>query len=676
MNKRRYTFVYIALMLVVVIIVGRLINLQVANGKYYREKSDVRTTRTVELIAPRGEILDRFGRSIVKNRTGYNLYIQENSQRSQTELNSLVMSLLRDMLSYDNDLKAILPVRNDNGTYLFEGTSEEIKKWKKENGFELKNTAADVMKSLCEKYEISENYFNDDKVKLVAIRLDMRNKGFSMAQPYLFEEDVPISEIAAVKEKNSGADDICVVTQPVRDYPYTGLGAHMLGRVGVVNQEEYEKNKENGYSINSPIGKSGLEKYLEDYLRGENGIGSIEQSSGGVNISETIEKPPVPGTDVSLTIDLDMQLACENALAETINEIRSSAGSVEGGNSADAGSAVVIDVNTGEVLAMASYPSYDIKNFSRNYEELLNNPSKPLFNRALSGNYSPASTFKLLVGAAALEEGIIKCDEEILDTGKYTYFKDYQPACWIFNQTGGTHGYLNVTEAIRDSCNVFFYDVGRRLSIETINEYAKKFGFGEKSGIELSDEEKQGVIASPENRKKNGGIWYPGDVCQTAIGQSDTLATPLQLANYIATIANGGTRYKPHLIKSVKNTDSSMKNDANPEILSKIKLSKVNQSAIAEGLRRVVTEGTAFNAFLGCKTEVAAKTGSAQTSEIFTNGICIAYAPYDDPQIAIACVIEKAGSGANVAAAVRKIVDGYYDNYNKENDSVTNMLTK
>ncbi len=676
MNKRRYTFLYVVLTLIVVIVMGRLINLQVANGKYYREKSDIRTTRTVELIAPRGEILDRFGRSIVKNRTGYNLYIQENSQRSQEELNSLLMSLLRDVLSYDNDLGKILPIRNDKGTYLFEGTSEEIKKWKSEYGFEAGTTAKDVMKSLCERYSVSDNYFNDDKIKIVAIRLDMRNKGFSMAQPYLFEEDVPISEIASVKEKNSLSDDICVVTQPVRDYPYIGLGAHMLGRVGVVDRDEYEKNKEHGYSINSPIGKSGLEKYLEEYLRGENGIGSIEQSSGGVNISETIEKAPIAGTNVSLTIDLDMQLACEKALKETINEIASSAGSVEGGKSADAGSAVVIDVNTGEILAMASYPSYDIKNFSRDYDELLNNPSKPLFNRALSGNYSPASTFKLLVGAAALEEGIIEVDEEILDTGKYTFFKDYQPACWIYNQTGGTHGYLNVTEAIRDSCNVFFYDVGRRLTIEKINSYAKKFGFGEKSGIELSDEEKTGVIASPENRKKNGGIWYPGDVCQTAIGQSDTLVTPLQLANYIATIANGGTRYKPHLIKSVNPSNTSMKSDITPEVISKIELSKKNQTAIVEGLRRVVTEGTAFTAFHGCKTEVAAKTGSAQTSQIYTNGICVAYAPYDDPQIAIACVIEKAGSGSNVASAVRKIVDSYYDNYNKENDSKVNMLTK
>lgn len=676
MSNRRYVFLNTVILLITILIVGRLVNLQVANGKYYREKSDIRTTRSVELIAPRGELLDRFGRSLVKNRTGYNLYIQMRSDRTSAELNSLLLSLKRDVLSYDKDLTKVLPIRNDMGKYLFVGEKSAVEKWAEENGFDKNITATEVMDKLIERFAIRDSYFNDEKITVAALRLDMRNSGFSMAQPYLFEEDVPISEIASVKEKNAGSGDITVITQPVRDYPYGSLGAHVLGRVGSISREEYELNKDNGYNFNSPIGKDGLEKYLEDYLRGKNGVGSIEQSSGGVNISETVQTEPTPGNDVCLTIDLDMQLACEKALRETINEISTSSGSPEGGRDADAGSAVVIDVNTGEILAMVSYPSYDIQSFNREYNKLLSNSSKPLFNRALAGTYSPASTFKLLVGAAALEEDIIKLDDEILDTGKYTYFKDYQPACWIYNQTGGTHGYENVTEAIRDSCNVFFYDVGRRLTIDKINQYAKKFGLGEKSGIELSQEEKAGVVASPENRKKNGGIWYPGDVCQTAIGQSDTLVTPLQLANYMATIANGGTRYKPHLIKSIQGKNSERLSETTPEVLAEIKLKKENQTAIVEGLRQVVTDGTAFNAFLGCKTQVAAKTGSAQTSEIYTNGICIAYAPYDEPQIAIACVIEKAGSGANVAGAVRKIVDSYYDNYNRDNDSVYNMLTQ
>ena len=410
-------------------------------------------------------------------------------------------------------------------------------------------------------------------------------------------------------------------------------------------------------------------------MRGENGIGSIEQSSGGVNISETIEKAPVAGTNVSLTIDLDMQLACEQALKDTIGEINFAGEDADTGRDANAGSMVVIDVNSGDVLAIASYPSYDIETFSEQYNMLLENPSKPLFNRALAGTYSPASTFKVLVGTAALEEGIITTEDKILDTGKYMHFSDYQPACWIYNQTGGTHGLIDVSEAIRDSCNIFFFDVGRRLGIDTIGEYAEKFGFGQKSGIELGDEEKSGVVASPENRKNMGGIWYPGDVCQTSIGQSDTLVTPLQLANYTATIANGGTRYRPHLIKSLENSDKTSGKETESEILDTIKMDKTTHQAITEGMRMVVTEGTAKTAFAGCKTAVAAKTGSAQTSSSYTDGICIAYAPYDKPQIAIACVIEKAGSGARSAGAVRKVVDSYF-NGSEESNMYTNVLTR
>lgn len=281
----------------------------------------------------------------------------------------------------------------------------------------------------------------------------------------------------------------------------------------------------------------------------------------------------------------------------------------------------------------------------------------------------------MLVAAAGLEKGAIIVDEKILDTGKYKFFKDYQPACWIYNQSGGTHGYENVSEAIRDSCNVFFYETGRRLTIENIDSFAQSFGFGQKSGIELSAEEKSGVVASPENRKKKGEIWYPGDTCQTAIGQSDTLVTPLQLANYIAALANGGTRYKPHLIKSVRSTDGSPANESRSEVLETVKLKKENYNAIVSGMRMVVTEGTAHTAFAGSKTSVAAKTGSAQTGS-GTNGVCVAYAPYENPRIAIACVIENAGSGAKTAAAVRMITDSYFGSSEDEEQAEVNSLLK
>lgn len=670
MRNKRYTAFYILFAFAALMIVARLVNLQITNGSYYREKSDSRTVHSVELIAPRGEILDRNGRAIVSNRTGHNVYILADNKRTSEELNNVIYNLHTVVESNTG----VIPITVLDGKYVF--NTENLEKWKKEQGFDKNSSAQVVMTALCDKYGINTGRYNKEEVLRIAnTRLDMVIRGFSMASPYLFSEDVPIDKISIIKEQSEKFPSVSVVTQPVRYYPYTSLGAHMLGRVGVVSADEYEKNKENGYTINSHIGKEGLERLLEDYLRGENGSGSVEKTSGGQSIGQRVNKAPVSGRDVSLTIDLDLQLACEKALEETILDIRQKADSAQNGRDADAGSIVAIDVNSGEVLAMASYPTYDIATFSENYNDLLSNPSKPLFNRALAGTYSPASTFKLLVSAAAMEEGIITPDEEILDTGKYTYFKDYQPGCWIYNQTGGTHGYLNVSEAIRDSCNIFFFDVGRRLTIEKIDEYAKKFGFGQKSGIELSDEEKEGVVASPENRKANGGIWYPGDVCQTAIGQSDTLVTPVQLANYIATIANGGTRYKPHLIKSVENSNRTVTQESSVEVLDTVNISDENYKAIVEGLRMVVTEGTAQSAFAGCKIPVAAKTGSAQTSGNYTNGICAAYAPYDQPRIAIVCIVEKAGSGNRVSQAVRKVVDSYFEEI-QENNIKTNVLTK
>lgn len=676
MKPKRYTAFYILFAIIAVIILLRLVNLQVTHGEYYREKSNTRTVRSVELVAPRGEILDRNGRAIVKNATGFSVYILSVDGRSSSQLNAVINNLYSTLGNTSGRTDGVLPLTEQSGKYFFSIESASAKKWSEENGFGKKASAQEIIDALCEKYDIdTKKYTGQEIIEIAATRLNMKKLGFSSATPYLFAENVPIEEISVIKEQPESFWGVSIVTQPLRSYPYKSLGAHMLGRVGVVNADEYKANKENGYTINSHIGKDGIEKLLEEYLRGENGRGIVEQSSHGRSMGQSITKEPVSGRNVNLTIDLDMQIACEEALEDTIRAINSAGSTAENGRDADAGSMVVIDVNTGDILAMASYPSYEITTFTQDYNSLLENPSKPLFNRSLAGTYSPASTFKLLVGTAALEEGIITTDEEILDTGKYTFFKDYQPGCWIYNQTGGTHGYLNISEAIRDSCNVFFFDVGRRLTIEKINKYAEKFGLGQNSGIELSAEEKTGVVASPENRKKNKGIWYPGDVCQTAIGQSDTLVTPIQLANYIATIANGGTRYRPHIIKSIQSSDKKTGSETEPEILSKIDMSEENREAIVKGLRMVVTEGTAYNAFHGCKVSVAAKTGSAQTSGVYTNGVCVAYAPYEKPRIAIACVIEKAGSGANVAQAVRKVVDSYFEN-SQVLDMQTGVLTK
>ncbi len=682
----RFTAVKAALIICAVLIFGSLIKIQLVDGADYRERSDRRTTKSIVLEAPRGEIYDRYGRDIVVNRSGYSVQITKQRSMDEENLNRLIDNLCQ-VFRRNNQLKnAELPIAYDGESFKFkledmttEDFSEETpqdaeKKWKKKHGFEEKASADEIMASLKEKFGL-EKYEGSSLANIAAVRLDMEERGFSSSTPYVFGTDVSIDVVTAIKEQSAGFSGVSVVVQPVRDYADPEIATHILGRVGNISKEEYDEKKDEGYSINSMVGKQGLEKYLEKYLRGQDGLSAAQQTSGGGSIESSVEKPAVNGRNVSLTIDFELQKTAEKSLKNNILNISSEAGSIEGGSDCDSGAVVVIDVNSGEVLAMASYPTYNIENFNSDYADLMENPAKPLINRAIMGTYTPGSTFKPCVAFGALQEGVIDVDTEIVDTGKYTYYKDYQPGCWLYNQSGETHGSENVSEAIRDSCNVFFFDVGRRLGIEKIVEYSRKFGFGSKTGIELEDEELSGSISSPQNREKRGETWYPGDVLQTAIGQSDTLVTPLQLANYTAAIANGGIRYRPHLVKSIQAGEGSAEINIKSEELSRIEMTPEAYNAVTEGMRMVVTSGTAQAAFSGCPVDVAAKTGSAQMGGSYTNGVFIAYAPYDDPQIAVACVLEKAGSGIKAAPIVRDIIEKYFSSDSGEESYPPNTLT-
>ncbi len=665
MNKR-FLAAKTILLLCAGLIVCFLIKLQLVDGADYRQRSDRRTTKSVVLSAPRGEFYDRYGRAIVTNRSGYSVQIQKKPGMSDDSLNQLIYNLCFVFDRWDQQKNAELPIEADGEGFRFDsdGVTEEerdadIRDWKEKHGFDADDSASGVMNVLKEKYSLS-GFTGSNLVNIAAVRLDMEEREFSQAVPYSFGTDVSLDAVTAIKEQSAAFDGAMVIVQPVRDYAREGLAAHILGRIGNISREEYDENKDKGYTINSMIGKQGLEKYLEDYLRGTDGLSSVDQTTGGVSIGERVETPAVNGRNVTLTIDLDLQEAAEDALRETILSIRSEAGSDEGGASCDSGAVVALDVNSGEILAMASYPTYDIKEFNAMYSQLMEDPARPLINRALMGAYTPGSTFKPCVAVAALQEGVITPDEEILDTGKYTYYSDYQPGCWLYNQSGDTHGYENVSEAIRDSCNVFFFETGRRLGIEKMADYAGRFGFGSKTGIELEGEESSGSLSTPQNREKRGGTWYPGDVLQSAIGQADTLVTPIQLASYTAVIANGGTLYKTHLVKSIQASDTEPEIVTTPTVLSTLEMSDETYNAVTSGMRMVVTSGTAASAFEGCKAEVAAKTGSAQISDTLTNGIYICYAPYDNPQIAVACVLEKAGGGSKAAPVVRAVIDQYF----------------
>lgn len=665
MNSR-YRIVYFILAVIICVFIVRLVSLQLISGADYLEQSEKRTMKTKVISAPRGDIYDRYGRVLVTDSMSNSIVIQKVRGQDDEKLNTVIKNLYMLSESCSYHVSTTFPIELQNGAlyFVFEESEDAPRAreyaWKEKYSLNTDLTAEQALSFFADKYSVKENDLSY-RLKITATRYEMELRDFSYTTDFTFAENITMDMITAIKEQTNAFVGVDISSDAVRNYKYPYTATHILGRVGKINSEELEAMRSEGYKMTSVIGKQGIEKYAEEYLRGTDGVAGVAQTKEGRSVAEETIEAAVPGKNVTLTIDLDLQQTAEAALYETILSIRQNAETVIEGKNADSGAVVVVDVNTGEVLAMASYPTYDINTFNENYSNLLNDSARPLFNRATAGAYSPGSTFKMLVAAAALEEGIITPNEVIYDKGRYTYYKDYQPQCWYYRQYGMTHGAETVAEAIRDSCNYFFYDVGRRLTIQKIDEYAQKYGFGQLTGIELPSEEHAGVVASPENREANGQVWYLGDTLQAAIGQSDTLATPVQLASYAAMIANGGTRYKLHLIKSITDQSGTEIKTIEPEILSKVELSDETYDVITKGMRMVVTEGTGETAFKDCIVDVAAKSGSAQMGR-YTNGIYVAYAPYDDPQIAVSVVMEKSGGGSDAAPVARKVIEKYFGN--------------
>ena len=477
--------------------------------------------------------------------------------------------------------------------------------------------------------------------------------------PYYFAEDVDVDFITRVKELNLRGVEI--ETASVRKYE-TEYAAHLLGYTGAITKETWPSYQEKGgYNMNDTVGVSGAEAAFEEYLHGTPGQQALERNENGKIVSaqwltdeETGESlAPQPGSNVFLTIDLGLQQKVEDTLAARVPGLSDT---VEGA------ACVVEDVRTGEILASASYPTYSLPNFRQDYNSLLDHPLKPLNNRAFSGLYPPGSTFKMITAIAGLEEeGIITPSTIIKDEGQYTYWPTPQPKCWVYRQYGRTHGPVNVSDAIEVSCNYFFYDVGRRVGIEKLDEYAAKFGLGQKTGVELS--EKAGVVASPEFTESLGGKWYEGNVLSVAIGQESTQVTTIQLSNYISTLANGGIRYATHLLKTVKSEDfSQVSYAAEPEVVGTVEMEPENLAAVTRGMHSMTTgEGSLAAVFQNVPVQVAAKTGSAQVNgQSNSNAVFVCYAPYDDPQIAISIAVEKGGSGSSLASIAAEILQYYF----------------
>lgn len=661
-----------------------LYDLQYVHGAEYLEQSQRRIARTETVEAARGEILDRYGRVLVTNQESYNVRLDTSFMGGEeNEILLKLLSISREegvawadtlpvsetapfVFTLDSaasgavsNLQRLAADRDWSGLLPDEEEVDSIRETAQAGLGSVRPSAQAFMEVLRDYYEVDPALSDAEARALIGVRyeLTLRDREITYTA-YVFAQDVQMPFIVKVTE--AGLAGVNIDTTSTRVYNTT-YAAHLLGLVTSIYPEEVDYYAELGYSMDARVGRGGVEQAFESYLHGTPGRRSIETDDQGKVVSgdenwavdsatgEVLA--PDPGDNVVLTLDIKLQEAVERALAEGIEGLTS--------QDTQGGAAVVVDM-TGGVLASASYPTYDPTTYTQNYNTLNADPLRPLFNRATQGAYPPGSTFKMVTGLAGLEEGLITPETEILDTGRYRAYPDYQPMCWLYRESRGTHGLENVTEAIRDSCNVFFYDVGRRLGEETLAEYAARFGLGEPTGIEIA--ESTGRMDCEETTLSLGLPWYDGITLQIAIGQGNSLFTPLQLANYAATLANGGTHYAAHLLKEVKSSDySQVAYQYEPQVLNELDLDPENLAAVTEGMLLVTTEGSARGYFANLDIPVAAKTGSAQVSSATqSNNLFVCFAPYDDPEIAVAIVVERGGSGSLLAGIAVEILEYYF----------------
>jgi len=657
-----------------------LYKLQIIEGDAYLEKSANSLSSIEQVTAARGNILDRYGRVLVSNQPSYNITINEHQLFYETDdPNAQILALTAMVTASGAAYTDTLPITRTPPfayTDMTDSQKSMLTAYFKDKGLDENTTAVELLSYMRTRYEIDNNYSAADMRTIAGVRYEINarySKDYNTAD-YIFVKDADMNLITAMLEK--GMKGVNIQTTYVRKYS-TAYAAHLLGYTGMIFSEEYKKYQSLNYSMNALVGKDGAELAFESYLHGTDGTATITTTADGTVTDTVYTKEPSPGDQVYLTIDETLQESAENALAKGIEELKTekAADDAKNGTTTDendknnqitGGAAVVVDVKTGEPLAIASWPTYDLSTLSENFEKLKNDDTKPMFDRALMGAYAPGSTFKPCTAIAALTEGKINTSTTIVCNGVFTKYADtgFAPKCWIYSSYGLTHGAENVTTAIRDSCNIFFYTVGDELGIDKLDKYAAEFGLGESTGIELA--ETKGNMANPETHKKLQGVdWYNGDTVTAAIGQSDSLFTPLQIAEYCATVANGGTRYTASILKTVRTYDyGTTVYTRDNEVLSTVDSPDYNWKAVQQGMYLVANHpnGTAYATFHDYKVKVAAKTGTVQKgSGISNNGVFMCYAPFDDPQIAIAIVVEHSGAGASLGPIAKDILNTYFD---------------
>ncbi len=665
---------------------------QLIDGDKHKAEAKRLSVSSSVVKASRGEILDSNGSPLVVNRQGNSIvfkYSEFPEAKHQEKRNELIFSLIK--LFEENGIEWIdrLPVVYDKNILVIDkDKNAEFEYMVSESMLELESgvnaTAQECLDALIERYKLSD-YSAQDARKIASVCFGMKYLGFSTPNPYTFAEDVPVEIVSVIMEMSDTYPGVEAEVVSYREYDDTTSYSHILGVVGSISAEEYENEKikyeealkddsltatditrikNNAYSLNDRYGKSGIEAAMESYLRGKNGIKTTTTASDGTVTEDYLIKPE-QGATVVTTIRSDVQKVAAQALADMLESNRNFS------YFPSAGAVVVLDCNTGAVLACVSLPTYDITKYFEDYNTLVKDLSSPLWNRALQSAYAPGSTMKPAVALAALEEGMIDINDSRYCNQTYV-LEDQTFKCLDF------HGYLNVTTALEKSCNIFFFEMGKELGIDKLNKYSNLLGLGQKTGIELPEAE--GMLASIANKEAAGQVWNPGDTVQAAIGQSDNLFTPIQLANYAATLANGGTRYQPFIIKSVLSSDmSEVIYETEPKVINTINCDIKNLNIVKQGMRQVILNSSCQYYFDDCIVDAAGKTGTSQVKRktesgaVITcnNGFFISFAPYENPEIAVAVVAENAKTGSATSQVAAKIYDYYFGEKEKVDISQT-----
>ena len=648
----------------------RLIFLQLVNGDSFTAQATNTTDYKFTVTAARGDIVDSKGERIASSTTGYNVVLNKllmGDEDLDTMLQKIVGLLGKNGESWNDSLLIGQP--DAAGRYEFTAASDNAAEQKalaamKDNlGLQQYATADDVMEKLVEDYDLADFSLYWQRV-LSGIHYEMQLQAFSNVNNFVMAENVSEATVATIKENSLSLPGVEIVETSTRSYEQGTVLPHVLGRVGKITAEKWKVTDENGqvtyplkekgYNMNDIIGISGLESAYEDELRGKDGVETITRNSDGVIVNTALTTVPEPGHTVQLTIDSEFQKAVDQALAKNVEWIKNT---YADSKQANAGAVVVIDVKTGGVLAASNYPSFDQNLYAAQYSEYSADENMPLFNRALQGLYTPGSTYKPSVAVAGLDTGLLNRNSTVNCTRVYTYYKDYRPRC---AQHGHGNGPIDVINAIKWSCNIFFYDVGRRLTSDVYDAYAYKLGLGQRTGVEVSE-------ALGHLTTKNDSNYTESLDIQAAIGQGNTAVTPIQLATYAATLANRGTRYRTHFVKAIldSNTGKTLQ-ETQPEVMDVVEDKGETFDLVREGMKGVAQT---IPALAGYPYTIACKTGSPQRSEgyyvgstykHYTNAAMIAYGPAEDPEIAIGVVVEYGGAGARTGQLVADIFNAYY----------------